>query len=79
MGLDRDAQALEIARERLKGFEKKVTLVHANFEKLDAVAEGHLDFRPPMEYWRTWAYRACSWISPSAVFHFARLDRSTCA
>jgi 16S rRNA (cytosine1402-N4)-methyltransferase len=39
VGLDRDAQALEIARERLKGFEKNVTLVHANFEKLDEVAK----------------------------------------
>jgi 16S rRNA (cytosine1402-N4)-methyltransferase len=40
IGLDRDAQALGMARERLKGFEDKVTLVHANFGKLDEVAAG---------------------------------------
>jgi 16S rRNA (cytosine1402-N4)-methyltransferase len=39
VGLDRDAQALEIARERLKGFEKNVTLVHANFDELPEVAK----------------------------------------
>ena len=37
IGLDRDAQALEIARERLKGFERLVTLVHANFSRVDEV------------------------------------------
>jgi 16S rRNA (cytosine1402-N4)-methyltransferase len=40
IGLDRDAQALGMARERLKEFESKVTLVHANFGKLDEVAAG---------------------------------------
>jgi len=39
VGMDRDAQALEIARERLKGFEKNVTLVQANFERIDQVAK----------------------------------------
>jgi len=38
IGLDRDAQALEIARERLKGFGEKVTLVHAEFSKIGDVA-----------------------------------------
>ena len=37
VGLDRDAQAIEIARERLKGFERQVTLVHANFSRIDEV------------------------------------------
>ena len=37
IGLDRDAQALEIARERLKEFERQVTLVHANFSRVDEV------------------------------------------
>ncbi len=37
IGLDRDPQALEIARERLKEFESKVTLVQANFSKIDEV------------------------------------------
>jgi len=38
IGLDRDAQALEIARERLKEFENNVTLVQANFGRIDEVA-----------------------------------------
>ena len=38
IGLDRDAQALEIARERLKGFGERVTLVHAEFSKIGDVA-----------------------------------------
>jgi 16S rRNA (cytosine1402-N4)-methyltransferase len=38
--LDRDAQALELARERLKIFGKRVTLVHAAFSKIaEAVHE----------------------------------------
>ena len=38
IGLDRDAQALEIARERLKGFGERVTLVHAEFSTIGDVA-----------------------------------------
>ncbi len=38
IGLDRDAEALEIARERLKSFEGNVKLVQANFGKIDEVA-----------------------------------------
>ncbi len=37
VGLDRDAQALEIARERLSEFKDKVTLVHANFSQIGEV------------------------------------------
>ncbi len=40
MGMDRDARALEIARDRLKEFEKNVTLVHANFDEIDSVVKG---------------------------------------
>ena len=39
IGLDRDAQALEIARERLKVYERQVTLVHAEFSRIGEVAE----------------------------------------
>jgi 16S rRNA (cytosine1402-N4)-methyltransferase len=39
IGLDRDAAALEIARERLKEFGERVTLVNANFDRLDEVAK----------------------------------------
>jgi 16S rRNA (cytosine1402-N4)-methyltransferase len=38
VAIDRDPQALEIARERLKGFEEKVVLVHAEFSKIGEVA-----------------------------------------
>jgi 16S rRNA (cytosine1402-N4)-methyltransferase len=37
VGLDRDAQALEIAKDRLKDYERLVTLVHANFSRVDEV------------------------------------------
>jgi 16S rRNA (cytosine1402-N4)-methyltransferase len=39
IGMDRDAQALELARDRLKEFADKVTLVHANFDEIDAVVK----------------------------------------
>jgi 16S rRNA (cytosine1402-N4)-methyltransferase len=39
VGLDRDPQALEIARERLKEFEGRVTLVQTDFSKIGEVAE----------------------------------------
>jgi len=38
VAMDRDPQALEIARERLKGFEEKVVLVHAEFSRIGEVA-----------------------------------------
>jgi 16S rRNA (cytosine1402-N4)-methyltransferase len=38
VGLDRDPQALEIARERLKPYQEKVDLVHAEFSKIGDVA-----------------------------------------
>jgi 16S rRNA (cytosine1402-N4)-methyltransferase len=40
ISLDRDAQALELARERLKIFEARVTLVHAEFSKIAEAAHG---------------------------------------
>jgi 16S rRNA (cytosine1402-N4)-methyltransferase len=39
ISLDRDAQALELARERLKTFGETVTLVHAPFSKIAEVAQ----------------------------------------
>jgi len=39
VALDRDPRALEIARERLKPYEEKVVLVHAEFSKIGEVAE----------------------------------------
>jgi 16S rRNA (cytosine1402-N4)-methyltransferase len=40
ISLDRDAQALEIARERLKEFGSRVTLVHAPFSKIAEAVQG---------------------------------------
>ncbi|MBI3670182.1 MAG: 16S rRNA (cytosine(1402)-N(4))-methyltransferase RsmH, partial [Acidobacteria bacterium] len=40
LGLDRDPRALEIARERLRAYERQVILVHANFSRIDEVARG---------------------------------------
>ena len=37
VGIDRDPNALAIARERLKGFEEKVTLVQASFSEIGEV------------------------------------------
>jgi 16S rRNA (cytosine1402-N4)-methyltransferase len=43
VGLDRDARALEIARERLKEFGERIVLVQADFSRVDEVArELHL-------------------------------------
>ena len=42
VGLDRDPQALAIARERLKEFEKRVVLVHAEFSQIGEVMRGEL-------------------------------------
>ena len=39
IALDRDPQALEIARERLKEFGEKVVPVHAEFSNIGEVAE----------------------------------------
>jgi 16S rRNA (cytosine1402-N4)-methyltransferase len=38
VGMDRDPQALEIARERLKAHERRVSLVHAEFSRIGEVA-----------------------------------------
>ena len=47
VAIDRDPQALEIARERLKPYEEKVVLVHAEFSKIGEVA-GDLKL-PPLD------------------------------
>jgi len=42
--VDRDSNALEIARERLREFEGKVVLVHAEFSQIGEVAREHGSF-----------------------------------
>jgi 16S rRNA (cytosine1402-N4)-methyltransferase len=38
IGIDRDPRALDIARERLRAYERQVILVHANFSRIDEIA-----------------------------------------
>ncbi len=45
IGIDRDPRALEVARERLREYERQVLLVHANFSRIDEIARG-LKLRP---------------------------------
>jgi len=40
IGLDRDARALDVARERLRAHERQVILVHSNFSRIEEVARG---------------------------------------
>jgi 16S rRNA (cytosine1402-N4)-methyltransferase len=40
IGLDRDAHALEVARERLRDFDRQVILVHSNFSRIDDATRG---------------------------------------
>ncbi len=40
IGMDRDPRALDIARERLRTYERQVILVHANFSRIEEVARG---------------------------------------
>ena len=40
VGIDRDARALDIARERLKPYERQVVLVHSNFARIEEIARG---------------------------------------
>ncbi len=40
VAIDRDPRALDVARERLKPYERQVILVHANFSRIDEVARG---------------------------------------
>ncbi|HEX9760612.1 MAG TPA: 16S rRNA (cytosine(1402)-N(4))-methyltransferase RsmH [Candidatus Acidoferrales bacterium] len=40
VGLDRDTRALDLARERLKEFERQVILVHSDFARIDEVLRG---------------------------------------
>ncbi len=38
IGIDRDPRALELARERLRAYERQVILVHANFSRIEEIA-----------------------------------------
>ena len=40
LGIDRDPRALDLARERLKPYERQVILVHSDFARIDEIAKG---------------------------------------
>lgn len=40
IGIDRDPRALDIARARLRQYERQVILVHSNFARIDEIAKG---------------------------------------
>ncbi len=40
IGIDRDPRALEIARERLRQYERQVILVHSNFSRIEEISKG---------------------------------------
>jgi 16S rRNA (cytosine1402-N4)-methyltransferase len=40
VGIDRDSRALDIARERLRDYERQVILVHSNFSRIEEIARG---------------------------------------
>ncbi len=40
IGIDRDPRALDIARERLRPYERQVILVHSNFSRIEQIVRG---------------------------------------
>lgn len=40
IGIDRDSRALDIARERLRDYERQVILVHSNFSRIEEIVRG---------------------------------------
>ena len=75
LGVDRDPQALALARQRLSRFADRIELLEEDFGNLDQILGR---FPPQTEFWRTWASPRCNSIGPSADFRFAATDRWTC-
>ena len=68
IGIDRDNVALEAAAERLKPYEDRVTLVHANFCDMDEALRGNwASTRWTASCW-TWAFPLPSWTTGSGAF-----------
>ena len=76
--IDRDDEALENAKDRLKDVWQRVTPVKSDFRDIDKVLEGQglagadgilFDLAFPLH----------SWIMPSAAFPTCRMRRSICA
>src|SRR5437588_9011947 len=76
ISLDRDAQALAMARERLKIFGAKVTVVQAAFSRIAEVAQ-ELGIPPAEGVLADLGVRACSLTRQGGGFPFAEPVRWT--
>ena len=76
--IDRDDEALENAKDRLKDVWQRVTPVKSDFRDIDKVLEGR-DLQVRTAFCSTSAFPLRSWIMLSAVFPICRMRRSICA
>ena len=76
--IDRDDEALENAKDRLKDVWQRVTPVKSDFRDIDKVLEGR-DLQVRMAFCSTSAFPLRSWTMPSVVFPICRMRRSICA
>ena len=78
IGIDRDADALAVARERLAAWGDRVELVHADYRQLRRGAR-RARHRPGGRHpGRTSASRRCSSTPPAAASASSATSRSTC-
>jgi 16S rRNA C1402 N4-methylase RsmH len=77
VGIDRDPQALELARRRLAGFGERVRLVHAVYDELPQVLSD-LGSTPSAACSWTWGSRRCSSTRRRAASRTPSTRRSTC-
>ena len=76
--IDRDDEALENAKDRLKDVWQRVTPVKSDFRDIDKVLEGQ-GLAGADAFCSTSAFPLHSWIMPSAAFPTCRMRRSICA
>lgn len=77
--IDRDDEALENAKDRLKDVWQRVTPVKSDFRDIDKVLEGQGTGQVRTAFCSTSAFPLHSWIMPSAAFPICRMRRSICA
>src|ERR1700688_3566432 len=78
ISLDQDERALELARENLKPWKDRVTLVKWAFSRIAGVVLG-LGVPRGTGSWPTWGFPRCSLIRARAGFRFAKRARWICA
>ncbi len=69
IAIDRDLEALSIAKKRLERWKGKVEFVHANFEHLDEVLKER-GVREVDGFFLIWGSRRCSWHRGSGDLAF---------